>query len=161
VRPSRVRSAVSWLFALVTGGVLALPQQAPAARLAGALRDAEGAAAKGPRAPHPEPRVIVTVTSMDGPHERGAVQRAARETWAGIVRCYKEFGRRLQGVIVLELRISERGKVVDARRGNGGDSKLNSEISDCVMRVLRTKAMPEAAGASTATLEIRLAPGND
>jgi hypothetical protein len=151
---------VTWLFALATSGAAPLPQQARAARLADVVPGVEGAAAKPRRAPHPEPRVIVTVTSMAGPHERAAVQRAARETWGGIVRCYEQFGRREQGVIVLELRISERGRVSDVRRGPG-DSKLNEQTSSCLMRVLRTKAMPEATGASTATLEIRLAPGND
>lgn len=132
-----------WLLALVSGVLAASPRLAFAER-----------------APHPEPRVIVTVTEIHGPHERAAVQRAARETWGGIVRCYKAHGHGKRGAVVFALEISEAGQISDIQRTGAGDSKLNAEIGACLMRVLSKKTMPTAPSASSATIEIRLAPGN-
>jgi len=121
---------------------------------------AVGARALGasePKAPHPEPRVIVTVTALEGAHDQQAVQRSAREAWGRIVRCYKESGRRERGKLVLRLDISARGKAVGVRRLQ---SSLNDRVSACLAETLRRKALPRASGGSRATVEIQLAPGD-
>lgn len=110
-----------------------------------------------PSAGHPEPRVIVTVTELDGPHDRAAVQRSARESWGAIVRCYKQLGGRKSGKLDVRLEISGTGKVVAARRLS---STLNDEVSGCLAQVLRDRAMPGAAASSIAMVELRLAPGD-
>lgn len=110
------------------------------------------------RAPHPEPRVIVTVTGVRGPHDRAAVQRSARETWGSIVRCYKDLGEKQRGTLDLRLEISAGGDVRGARRLN---STLNAEVSTCLLGALRKKKMPPAKSGSSATLEIKLAPGDE
>ena len=109
------------------------------------------------RAYHPEPRVIVIVTDLKGGHDRDGVQRAAREAWGGIVRCYKQHGKRERGTLELRLEISAAGKVVGARRVS---SSLNDEVSTCLARVLRERAMPEGASGSTAVVSVELAPGD-
>lgn len=109
-------------------------------------------------APHPEPRVIVTVTAIRGGHQQASVQRAARETWAHIVRCYKEDGTRDQGKVVLRLEISAAGQVVGARRIQ---SNLSEGLTQCLKDNLRRKAMPKASSGSSATVEIQLAPGDE
>ena len=52
--------------------------------------------------PHPEPRVIVNVVSVRGPHTPAAVQRAARFGWGRIVRCYKSVDPSIKGKLDLE-----------------------------------------------------------
>jgi hypothetical protein len=109
------------------------------------------------RAYHPEPRVIVTVTHLKGGHDPDAVQRSARESWGGIVACYKRHGKRQRGTLELRLEISAAGKVVGARRLG---STLNDEVSACLAGVLRERPMPESSSGSTATIEVELAPGD-
>jgi hypothetical protein len=109
------------------------------------------------RAFHPEPRVIVTVTHLKGGHDRDAVQRSARESWGGIVACYKRQGKRQRGTLELRLEISAAGKVIGARRLG---STLNGDVSACLTRLLRERPMPPGRSGSTATLEIELAPGD-
>lgn len=106
---------------------------------------------------HPEPRVIVTVTDLKGGHDRAAVQRSARESWAGIVRCYKQHGKRQSGTLELRLEIAAAGKVIAARRLS---STLNDDVSTCVAGVLRERAMPDGRSGSTATVAVELAPGD-
>lgn len=106
---------------------------------------------------HPEPRVIVTVTAVRGGHDRDEVQRSARESWGGIVRCYKQLGKRERGTLTLRLEIAAHGKVVGARRVG---STLNDEVSVCLSRVLRDRAMPSGQSGSTVTINVELAPGD-
>jgi hypothetical protein len=89
--------------------------------------------AESARAPHPEPRVIVTVTQIRGGHEASAVQRAARE-------------------------ISATGQVVGTRRLF---SSFSDELTHCLRDGLHGKAMPKAHSGSSATIEIQLAPGDE
>lgn len=118
---------------------------------------AEVRAEGGKRVPHPEPRVIVNVKSVDGPHPADAVQRAARETWAYLVRCYKKHAKRQRGQVVLELRISAIGTVRGAKKIN---STFSDALSQCVAEALQRKPMPVASGSSSALVEVRLAPGD-
>ena len=122
--------------------------------LAGAPVAAHDAA---PLAGHPEPRVIVTVTDLQGAHDAEEVQRAARETWGGLVRCYKQLGRREAGKLTVRLEITAAGKVVGTKRLG---STLNDAVAGCVTGVLRDRTMPGARSGSTATIELQLAPGD-
>jgi hypothetical protein len=106
---------------------------------------------------HPEPRVIVTVSALKGGHTRAAVQHAARESWGGIVRCYKRHGKRQRGALELRLEISAAGKVVGTRRLG---STLNDDVSACLATVLGNQPMPAGRSGSTATVEVELAPGD-
>ncbi len=106
---------------------------------------------------HPEPRVIVTVTEIQGGHDRVEVQRAARETWGGIVRCYKQHGKRQRGTLELHVEISPSGKVTGTRRVA---STLNDDVSSCLAGVIRARTMPDSASASTAVVSVELAPGD-
>jgi hypothetical protein len=109
-------------------------------------------------APHPEPRVIVNVTGVRGPHAIAAVQRAARFGWGRIVRCYKAIDRHAKGRILIEARVSAAGSLTGSRQAS---STLDSaKLSTCLTECLRGLPMPKAAAASTATIEIQVAPGD-
>ena len=106
---------------------------------------------------HPEPRVIVTVTALRGGHDREEVQRSARESWGGIVRCYKQLGKGERGTLTVRLEIAAQGKVVSARRV---ESTLNDDVCACLTGVLRDRTMPSGQSGSTATISVELAPGD-
>ncbi len=110
------------------------------------------------RAPHPEPRVIVKVTSVRGPHVRGEVEHSARLGWGRIVRCYKSVPQREKGMIALELVISGYGKVTQARRTR---STLEShKLAACLTLAIKGLAMPKASARSIAVAEVHVAPGD-
>lgn len=126
---------------------------------ASAETDLEPLAEEPAPPPHPEPRVIVTVHSVAGPHKRKDVERAARLGWGRIVRCYKASPKRPRprGSVRLELAISGRGVVTGARRTK---STLDREISSCLAKSLRGLSMPKARRRSSARIEVQLAPGD-
>jgi hypothetical protein len=107
---------------------------------------------------HPEPRVIVNVLSVQGPHEREAVQRAARNAWGRIVSCYKSVGQRKRGSVALELTISADGRVPSARRSGG--SLANPDLAACLSAVMKRVEMPAAPARSRVLTEIELGPGD-
>lgn len=111
-----------------------------------------------PRPFHPEPRVIVNVTSVQGPHDPAKLQYAARLGWARIVRCYKASGSREKVVLTWELVVSSEGSVARARSLNRNPKYL--DLATCLTEELQALAMPKAAAISTANVEIRLAPGD-
>ena len=107
---------------------------------------------------HPEPRVIVNVTLVQGPHDAGKLQTAARLGWTRIVRCYKLSGRGQRVVISLELVVSPDGSVASAR-DVGTDPKYR-DLGGCLVEAVQGLTMPKAPAESTATVEIKLAPGD-
>jgi len=109
-------------------------------------------------APHPEPRVIVNVVSVRGPHTPPAVQRAARLGWGRIVRCYKSVDPSIKGKLDLELHVSKKGSVVSTRAL--ASTLGNSELVRCLSETMQGLAMPEASADSTAAIEIHVAPGD-
>lgn len=110
------------------------------------------------RAPHPEPRVIVNVVSLQGAHEQAAVQRSARQQWGKIIRCYKSIDRRAKGSVAVEVAISRAGTVTTARRI---ESNLdNDELAACLTGVLERCDMPKAERDSVARITIEVAPGD-
>ena len=108
--------------------------------------------------PHPEPRVIVNVVSVRGPHTPPAVQRAARMGWGRIVRCYKSVDPSIKGKLELELRVSKAGSVASTRARTS--TLGNPELVRCLSETMKGLAMPEASADSTAAIEIHLAPGD-
>jgi hypothetical protein len=110
------------------------------------------------RAPHPEPRVIVNVISVRGPHERAEVERAARRAWGRIVSCYKTIDQSARGTVELELVVAGTGKVTAARRTRS--TLENGELASCLTDAMKGLSMPKAASRSTAKTEIRVAPGD-
>lgn len=115
----------------------------------------------GPRlqaAPHPEPRVIVTVPSVAGPHDRARVERAAREAWGAIIRCYKTHAGGRRGEVGLEMTVSATGKVTGSHPTRTTFS--NRPLERCLAASMNDREMPAADGTSVASVNIRLAPGD-
>jgi predicted YcjX-like family ATPase len=110
------------------------------------------------RPPHPEPRVIVNVLSVAGPHKADRVQHDARFGWKRIVRCYKSVGAKEAAVVTLELEISSEGSVAGAR--SVLVEAKDRELAACLVSTLPGLAMPKASSRSKADVEIRLAPGD-
>lgn len=115
-------------------------------------------AAWAQRPPHPEPRVIVNVTEVRGPHTAAGVQRAARFGWGRIVRCYKAIDRRAKGKVMIEAVVSGAGSVTGSRQQSS--TLASAELSACLTDCLKGLPMPKAEAASTATIEIQVAPGD-
>jgi len=111
-----------------------------------------------PRPPHPEPRVIVNVLRVRGPHARDEVERSARLGWGRIVSCYKASDAPEKVVVTLELVVSGNGTVTRARRVRS--PVKDRELADCLASAMQRLGMPKARARSTATVEIRLAPGD-
>ena len=111
-----------------------------------------------PRPPHPEPRVIVNVLRVRGPHTRDEVERSARLGWGRIVGCYQSSDAREKVVVTLELTVSGHGTVTHARRVRS--PAKDRELADCLANAMQRLGMPKARARSTATVEIRLAPGD-
>jgi len=111
-----------------------------------------------PRAPHPEPRVVVNVLDVKGPHKPDRVQHDARFGWKRIVRCYKANGAKEPAVVTLELIVSGAGNVAKAR-GLVFEPK-HRELAGCLAETLPGLSMPKADADSTVDVEIKLAPGD-
>lgn len=131
---------------LLTGGAVAMAQ--------GLDGDGNGE----PRAPHPEPRLIVNVLAVRGPHKPDRVQHDARYGWKRIVRCYKAQGAKEHAVVTMELGVSGEGSVTNAR-GIVFEPK-DRELTACLVKTLPGLSMPKAPADSTADIEIRLSPGD-
>jgi hypothetical protein len=102
--------------------------------------------------------VIVNVTSVSGPHARREVERAAREGWGKIVKCYESIDRKARGLVGVEFAIEKSGKVTQVRHTHS--TLKNSALSRCLADALLTLTMPTAERRSTANAEIRVAPGD-
>jgi hypothetical protein len=111
-----------------------------------------------PRPPHPEPRVIVNVMSVKGPHARPEVERAARLAWGRIVSCYKAIDRQAKGTVQFELVVASAGKVTDARRTRS--TLRNQKLNACLTKAWEGLTMPRARAGSIARAEIHVAPGD-
>jgi hypothetical protein len=110
------------------------------------------------RAPHPEPRVIVSVHFVRGPHARKEVERAARLGWGRIVRCYKQSSKRPSGSVHMELVVTGNGNVESARRTKS--TLKDAQLAGCLTRTMKGLRMPKAKRASTAGVEVQVGPGD-
>lgn len=111
-----------------------------------------------PPAPHPEPRVIVSVHSVRGPHVRKEVERAARLGWGRVVRCYKASSKRPSGSVHMELVVARNGNVSGARRTKS--TLKDKTLADCLTQAMKGLPMPKARRASTASVEVHVGPGD-
>lgn len=111
-----------------------------------------------PRPYHPDPRVIVNVTSARGPHARKELERAARLAWGRIVSCYEATAGGAKGIVEFELVVAGTGKVTEARRTRS--TFRNEKLEGCLSRALTGVTMPQARARSIAQAEIHLAPGD-
>jgi len=145
--------SLAWLRRLSLLLALAVPQPAGADET-----DRSETAEPKPRAPHPEPRVIVSVLSIAGPHERAQVERHARFAWGKIVRCYKSIDPSARGKVLIELAIRGSGASSDARRLSA--TLANRDLGACLTRIMNGLTMPKARRTSFAKIEIRVAPGD-
>jgi hypothetical protein len=110
------------------------------------------------RPPHPEPRVIVSVLSVRGPHRQTEVERSARLAWGRIVKCYKSIDQQARGKVAVELVVSSSGKVTRSKRL--GSTLKNGELTACLTNTMKGLSMPKARAGSTAKAEIHVAPGD-
>ncbi len=108
--------------------------------------------------PHPEPRVIVNVLSVRGPHNPVRVQHDARFGWKRVVRCYKASGAKEKVALTLELALSSKGTVTSVR--GILFEEQDSELVSCLIRGLPGLAMPKAPADSKAEVELLLSPGD-
>jgi hypothetical protein len=111
-----------------------------------------------PRPHHPEPRVIVNVMSVKGPHVRNELERAARLGWGRIVSCYESTARNAKGIVELELAVAAAGKVTAARPTRS--TFRNRKLEACLTKLWKSIAMPKARAGSIIRMEIHLAPGD-
>jgi hypothetical protein len=124
----------------------------------GGSRAQSDPAHKKERPYHPEPRVIVIVISVRGPHNPARVQHDARFGWKRIVGCYKKHGPYQKTLLELDLVVSGEGKL--ARVSNVRSDASNHELEQCLADKLPGLSMPKAPADSTANVEIQLAPGD-
>jgi hypothetical protein len=110
------------------------------------------------RVPHPEPRVIVNVLSVRGPHDPDRVQHDARLGWSRIVRCYRAAGPWVRVTVKLELTIAAAGSVAAAKPAEVEPKTV--ELARCLAAAFAGLPMPKAPADSVADVEIRLAPGD-
>jgi hypothetical protein len=134
----------------LAGGRFARAESAPAVSL-----DDTG---EHPRPPHPEPRVIVNVISVRGPHKPDRVQHDVRFGWKRIVRCYKAGGAKEHAELTLELTLSSEGSVTNVR--SIFFEAKNSELASCLVKTLPGLAAPKASADSKAEVELLLSPGD-
>jgi len=110
------------------------------------------------RPPHPEPRVIVNVLAVKGPHKQARVQHDARFGWKRIVRCYKAHSLRQKALVTLDLLVSSEGSV--SRAQHVQSNPPNPGLAQCLAESLPGLSMPKAPADSTANVEMKLSPGD-
>lgn len=115
------------------------------------------------RPPHPDPRVIVSVTKVRGPHDRSAVERELRRAlWGKIIACYKPGARKnqkLSGKARVRLDVTHRGKVKWTKLL--GASLKDRKVARCMAKTPRPLKLPAAKRASTVFVEMYVAPGDE
>ncbi|MEM1031062.1 MAG: AgmX/PglI C-terminal domain-containing protein [Myxococcota bacterium] len=112
---------------------------------------------------HPDPRVIVNVDDVSGPlSPKGLVRTARKYHWINVVRCYRLGAykdRHLRGWTRGEMTIGRNGRVSRARLR---DTELADEdVARCLIDKLRAIDFPSAGGATTASVAIRVGPGDE
>jgi hypothetical protein len=112
---------------------------------------------------HPDPRVIVNIDKVEGPHDADKLQRIARQYhWINVVRCYGIGWYKkpdLEGWTHAEATISSGGAVL---RPKLVDTELDDgDVAKCVVDKLRSLKMPRAARSSRAFIDIRVGPGDE
>jgi hypothetical protein len=112
---------------------------------------------------HPDPRVIVNIDKVDGPHEQQMLQRIARKYhWINAVRCYRLGAYKdleLRGWTHATMTVSTAGRVL---RPKLSKTELEDDaVSKCIVDKLRTLKFPRAKKSSKAWIDIRVGPGDE
>jgi hypothetical protein len=112
---------------------------------------------------HPDPRVVVNVDRVVGPHDKATVQRLARRNfWIEVVRCYRlgfYKDHELRGWTKARMVVAANGKVRSTKRI---ETELDDpQVSSCMIDKLKTLRFPAARAASRVELSLRVGPGDD
>jgi hypothetical protein len=111
---------------------------------------------------HPQPRVVVDVQQVDGPHERADVEREARSfLWGKIIKCYRAGAAdkpKLKGDATFAMRVGSDGDVTRVR--STGATLADAGVIACWAREIEQVPMPRAAAASNVLLQVHVAPGD-
>ena len=112
---------------------------------------------------HPDPRVVINVARVKGPHDPAKVQQLLRRNhWINVVRCYRLGAFKnseLRGWTKATVALSAKGKIHDTRLI---DSELDDhDVASCMVGKLALIAVPAAAKKSQAWIELRVGPGDE
>jgi hypothetical protein len=112
---------------------------------------------------HPDPRVIVNVVDVDGPHDAKKIERVARKYhWMHVIRCYQLGAWKdplLRGWTKARVRIGGDGT---ARKPKLLETELaDEEVARCMVKKLADIEYPRASAASGVRFEMRVSPGDD
>ncbi|HEU4408653.1 MAG TPA: AgmX/PglI C-terminal domain-containing protein [Polyangiaceae bacterium] len=111
---------------------------------------------------HPEPRVVVDVVHVAGPHKRAEIEREARRAlWGKIIACYRPAAAKrpgLRGEATLRFRVGADGSVggLRAEQSTLGDGELVA----CFQGHVAGLALPKAGAESDVAMQIHVAPGD-
>ena len=112
---------------------------------------------------HPDPRVIINLDKIRGPHRGKDVLRLARRNhWMKVIRCYRLGAykdRHLRGWTKAVFDVSPGGRASNARLL---DTKLaDKQVANCMVTKLETLKLGRAARSSRVWLSLRVAPGDE
>jgi len=113
---------------------------------------------------HPQPRVIVDVPHVGGPHRKKSVLAKARSgSWNRIIRCYQAdayLQPDLEGEVQLGATVTGGGRLTRLRVTKSTFPK-DTGVANCFKKRLSGMKMPQAKKSSSAKLVIKLWPGDD
>jgi hypothetical protein len=112
---------------------------------------------------HPNPRVIVDIASLRGPHSKKKVLRRARRWhWTQAVNCYRigyHLDHELRGWTSVTVRLRANGSVRSSKLGR--TELANKEVAQCLADKLATIRFAGARAGSRVVFRVRLGPGDD
>lgn len=113
-----------------------------------------------PETGHPAPRVIVDVLEARGMKKKAAEAAARAGSWGKVVACYgKKAWADPKLEVDVKLRVSvSKGAVRSARLLR---AKSKDAVETCLTKALVGVAMPKTKRATTATLRVRVFPGDE
>jgi hypothetical protein len=122
--------------------------------LIGALPGLEG---------HPDPRVIIDVARVKGPHDPKELQRLLRRNhWIHVVRCYRLGAYKhpeLRGWTKTVVTVSRAGEIIKTRVL---ETELDEEaVAECMAEKLRAMKVSGQKSASQAWIDMKVGPGDE
>jgi hypothetical protein len=112
---------------------------------------------------HPDPRVIVDVTSSKGPHAAADIQRLFRRNfWIEVIECYRLAAykdRNLRGKTTIRIWVGAKGKIT---KSSLGDTTFKErDVPECLVQKARSIELTKARAVSTATIAVQVGPGDE
>ena len=112
---------------------------------------------------HPDPRVIVNIDEVSGPHDKKALQREARKYhWINVVRCYRLGAykdKHLRGWTKILTTVTRGGAI---HRPRLLETELkNDDVARCIVKKLHTLKLPRARRGSRVNISVRVGPGDE